>query len=228
MASDFPGTDNAPMAIGAILYPGFEMLDLFGPLEMFSLVGDDRVTIHMLAGEPGPIPAAMGNALDAGPRVLADCAFADAPPLDILLVPGGVGTFPALEDRCLLDFLSERAASARVTASVCTGAALLAKAGLLNGHRATTNKQYFALVAGQSDTTEWVEKARWVDEGDIATASGVSAGMDMAVALIARLFGEPVAGQVRAAAEYTWHADADDDPFFTELNKGMDAPGAAT
>ncbi len=227
MTSDSRGSDTVPMAIGAILYPGFEMLDLFGPLEMFSLVGDGRVSIHLLAGEPGPVPAAMGNAVDAGPQVLADYGFTDAPPLDILLVPGGVGTFPALEDQRLLDFLAARAGSARVTASVCTGAALLAKAGLLTGRRATSNKQFFALVAAQSDTTDWIEQARWVDEGDIATASGVSAGMDMAVALIERLFGGPVAEQVCAAAEYTWHADADDDPFLAELNKGMDAPGPA-
>jgi transcriptional regulator GlxA family with amidase domain len=209
---------SRPFSIGAILYPGFEMLDLFGPLEMFSLLGTDNVQIHMVAEHAGPVPAAMGAAVGAGPKALADFGFQDAPPLDMVLVPGGFGTLPELDNPAMLDFLRDRAEHAQVVASVCSGSAILAKAGLLDGHRATSNKQLFALAASQSDEVNWVERARWVEDGKFATSSGVSAGMDMSLAIIERLFGSEAASTVATAAEYTRHTDADEDPFADDLN----------
>lgn len=212
------------LVLGAILYPGFEMLDLFGPLEMFSMVPKDQLTIHMVAEQAGPVPAALGMEI-AGPRVSADYSFADAPPLNILLLPGGVGTLPELENARMLDFLTERSSNATITASVCTGSALLAKAGVLDGHRATSNKQLFALATQQSEKVDWVEAARWVDDGPVVTASGVSAGMDMSLAIIQRLWGEEMANEVAALAEYSWQRDADQDPFAPDLNKAAGALG---
>lgn len=211
-------TDDV-IELGAILYPGFEMLDLFGPLEMFSLLGPERVTINMIAQNKGPVTAAMGTDIQHGPKTLADFSFEDAPPLDILLLPGGFGTLPELGNETLLTFLAQSSARARITASVCTGSALLAKAGVLDGHRATTNKQLFALAVAQSDKVDWIEQARWVDDGNVVTASGVSAGMDMSLGIIQRLFGEEAARTVMTAAEYSWHEDPDVDPFASELNK---------
>ena len=104
-------------------------------------------------------------------------------------------------------------------ASVCTGSALLARAGLLDGCLATTNKQLFSLVRAQGDKVEWVESARWVDAGQFVTASGVSAGTDMALAVIDRLLGTQVAEQVAVAAEYTWHRDPASDPFAEHLDE---------
>jgi transcriptional regulator GlxA family with amidase domain len=207
-----------PLAIGALLYPGFEMLDMFGPLEMFSILGTDRVRIHMIAKEAGPVHACINEAATAGPRIMADHDLQDAPPLDLLLIPGGVGTLSALEDEALLEFLRRRAAEARVVASVCTGSALLARAGLLDGHRATSNKQFFALASMQSAQVDWIEQARWVEDGKFFTSSGVSAGMDMSLAIIEQLFGAEAAEAVEKGAEYTRHRDADQDPFAAELN----------
>jgi len=207
------------LRVGAILYPGFEMLDLFGPLEMYSMLGAEAVNIVTVAEQAAPISSAVSMALDAGPQVVAQADFESAPPLDILLLPGGFGTLPALESPELLNFLSTRAETAQVVSSVCTGSALLAKAGLLDGRRATSNKQLFALSTQITDQVDWVESARWVEDGKYWTSSGVSAGMDMTLAIIAKLAGEETAELVSSGTEYSWHRDADTDPFESELNK---------
>lgn len=217
---------DQPLTLGAILYPGFEMLDLFGPLEMFSMIPRERLTIHMIAEQAGAVPTALGMDI-AGPKVIADYSFTDAPALDILLLPGGVGTLPELENKPMLDFLTQRSKKAQITASVCSGSALLAKAGVLDGHRATSNKQLFALATRQSDKVTWIEAARWVDDGPVVTASGVSAGTDMGVAIIQRLWGSEMAQRVAELAEYTWHMNADQDPFVSDLNKAATALGLA-
>ena len=102
--------------------------------------------------------------------------------------------------------------------SVCSGSAILARAGVLDGRRATSNKQLFQLAVRQSDKVTWVEKARWVEDGPFVTSSGVSAGTDMALAVIAALKGEDYARQVAAFTEYQWHTDADNDPFVEFLD----------
>ena len=145
---------------------------------------------------------------------------------DLLLVPGGIGTFTELANPKMIGFLRERARAARITASVCTGSALLAKAGILDGHRATSNKQVFDLTVAQSAAVDWVAAARWVDDGAVVTSSGVSAGMDMALAIIARLFGTEAAEAIAIGTEYTWHRNADVDPFITHLNKMTPMLGA--
>jgi putative intracellular protease/amidase len=206
-------TTARPLTLGVILYPGFELLDVFGPLEMFAAVGRDRLVLHMVAERAGPVSA--GTVADGaiGPRVIADFGFDDAPALDLLLIPGGIGTFPELANEKLMAFLRERSARAQITASVCSGSALLAKAGVLDGHRATSNKQVFSLAVAQSSAVKWIEAARWVDDGNMVTSSGVSAGMDMALAVIAKLAGQDVADTFATRAEYDWHRDASWDPF---------------
>jgi transcriptional regulator GlxA family with amidase domain len=211
-------TDPQALHVGVLLYPNFELLDVFGPLEMFSMLGHVRARIHMIAERPGTVPSAMAGDGPLGPKVVADFGYDDAPRLDVLLVPGGFGTIPALSNEALLAFIRKCAGSARIVASVCTGSALLAKAGVLDGHRATSNKQFFDLARAQSNRVSWVEAARWVDDGNVVTSSGVSAGMDMALALIERLFGQEVAEQVAIGTEYTRHRDADQDPFVVHLN----------
>ncbi len=210
---------SRPLTLGVILYPGFELLDVFGPLEMFTAVGRDRLTTHLIAEHAGPVAAGIVPDGPVGPRVIADFGFDDAPQLDLLLVPGGIGTFPELANERMLAFLRERSRRAQITASVCTGSALLAKAGVLDGHRATSNKQFFNLAVAQSDAVAWIAAARWVDDGPVVTSSGVSAGMDMALAIIERLFGAETAEGIAVGTEYTRHRDADVDPFITHLNK---------
>jgi len=210
---------SRPLTLGVILYPGFELLDVFGPLEMFASVGRNLLLIHMIAERAGPVAAGTVADGPVGPRVVADFGFDDAPALDLLLIPGGIGTFTELANPKMIAFLRERARTAQITASVCTGSALLAKAGILDGRRATSNKQVFDLAVAQSAAVDWVAAARWVDDGAVVTSSGVSAGMDMALAIIARLFGQEAAEGIAIGTEYTWHRDADVDPFITHLNQ---------
>jgi len=208
-----------PLTLGVVLYPGFELLDVFGPLEMFTAVGRERLIVHLVAERAGPVAAGTVADGPTGPRVHAEYGFDDAPELDLLLVPGGIGTFAELQNERMLAFLRERAKRAQITTSVCTGSALLARAGLLDGRRATSNKLYFNLATAQSDNVKWVEAARWVDDGAFVTSSGVSAGIDMALAVIARLFGSATAEQIAIGTEYTWQRDPEVDPFIGYLNQ---------
>lgn len=212
-----------PIQVGAVMYPGFEMLDMFGPLEMFSILAPDTVSITMLAESPDAVPTAMGSALASGPKVAVDAVFNDAPDVDILLVPGGFGTLAQLDNPAMLEFLRQAADTAQQVCSVCTGSLLLAKAGLLDGRRATTNKLFFGLGDMASTAVQWVTHARWVEDDRFFTSSGVSAGMDMTLALIAKRFGDAAAESVAMNAEYTWHRDADSDPFAQYLNEGLAA-----
>ena len=207
----------AKLILGAILYEGFELLDLFGPLEMFTALPPEDLEVVMIAQQAGPILAGSMSGAKM-PTVNADYSFDDAPALDLLLLPGGLGTIPQLENPLMLDFLASRAATAKITASVCSGSALLAKAGVLDGHKATSNKQFFSLATSSSDKVDWQERARWVDDGPVVTSSGVSAGTDMALAIIARLFGQEIAEGIANGAEYSWHRNADEDPFADQLN----------
>ena len=196
----------AERTLGVILFPGFELLDVFGPLEAFgNLPG--VIGVKTIAAQAGPVVSAQG------PRAVADHGFKDAPQLDMLLIPGGIGTRDAIDDRVLLDWLAARSRSAEIVMSVCTGSALLARAGVLDGQRATTNKAFFQWVADQGPKVEWVRQARWVDAGKFVTSSGVSAGIDMALAVVTRLAGRDLAENLARMMEYQWHTDADDDPF---------------
>ena len=127
-----------PLRIGGLLYADFELLDLFGPLEMFSMLGSDGASITLVADTAGPVPSSMGSSGPLGPKAMADHGFDDAPDYDVLLIPGGLGTVAALSDERLLGFLRDRAQDTPILASVCSGSALLAKAGVLDGHRATS------------------------------------------------------------------------------------------
>ena len=190
----------AKLILGAILYEGFELLDLFGPLEMFTALPPEELEVVMIAQRAGPILAGSMSGAKM-PTVNADYSFDDAPALDLLLLPGGLGTIPELENPLMLDFLASRAATAKITASVCSGSALLAKAGILDGHKATSNKQFFSLATSSYDKVDWQERARWVDDGPVVTSSGVSAGTDMALAIIARLFGQEMADGIANGAD---------------------------
>ena len=211
--------------VGAVMYPGFEMLDMFGPLEMFSMISKPPVEIVMIAEDDGAVATARGQDISGGPRVAPDYTFDNAPTVDILLIPGGFGTLPQLDNTAMLAFLQQASEQARVVCSVCTGSVLLARAGLLDHRRATTNKQFFALTAMVPSATRWLEQARWVEDGKFFTSSGVSAGMDMALALIAQLWDTDTAEAAAASAEYSWHRDADSDPFHAHLNQGARAMG---
>jgi transcriptional regulator GlxA family with amidase domain len=192
--------------LGVVLYPEFELLDVFGPLEMFgNLPGVIDVTL--VAQHKGAVASAQG------PAVVAEYGLSDCPPLDLIMVPGGIGSRTEVENQVMLDWLAERVAAAEIAMTVCTGTALLARAGVLDGRRATTNKRMFNWVAEQGPKVHWVKEARWVEDGKFVTSSGVSAGIDMALAVIARLSGEQISQALAVATEYEWHRDANWDPF---------------
>jgi transcriptional regulator GlxA family with amidase domain len=195
--------------VGVLLFEGFELLDVFGPLEAWGMVGEiTRAYMIVTAAEtPGPVKSAQG------PRAVADYALDDCPPIDAILVPGGIGTRREVNNAALLQWLRRRAAQAELVTSVCTGAALLACAGLLDGRRATSNKLAFKWVTSQGPAVQWVRQARWVEDGKFATSSGVSAGIDMTLAMIARLVDIKTAEQVAIRMEYEWHTDPSWDPF---------------
>jgi putative intracellular protease/amidase len=148
-----------------------------------------------------------------GPPSYAQHSFAEAPAFDLLLIPGGFGTRAAVHNARFLDQLAAASQRARVTATVCTGSALLARTGLLDGRPATSNKIAWDWVVQQGPRVQWIRQARWVDAGNIVTSSGVSAGIDMALSLVARLLGPDMARTAARFMEYRWHEDATDDPF---------------
>src|SRR5579871_230066 len=158
------------MEIGFVLFPRLTVLDLIGPWEVLSRVPDANT--HLIWTRPGPVLA------DRGLEMNATVAFDSAPPLDVLVVPGGPGQLPLMRHVPLLDFLKERASQVTWLCGVCTGSLLLAQAGLLKGRHATTHWQ--AREALRSLGADVVDE-RYVFDGNIATSAGVSAGMDMAL-----------------------------------------------
>ena len=201
-----PSEQKDSRTIGIVLYPKFELLDVYGPAEIFGNLGR-RMKVVMVAQKAGPIASVQG------PQVVADTSFEDCPQLDLLLVPGGFGTFTELHNDALVDWLRARAVKAEIVMSVCSGSAILAKAGLLDGRRATSNKRYFQFAVDQGPKVQWVKEARWVDDGDRVTSSGVSAGIDMALHVVERLYGTKTAEQIADGTEYQWHRDPTNDPF---------------
>ncbi len=193
-------------SIAALVFPGFETLDLFGPIEMFGMLPEE-FSISIVAEHAGQVTSTHGQ------RVAVDGTFAQADSFDMLLVPGGPGARTEVENPAVLGWLNSAASQSDITMSVCTGSALLAKAGLLDGRKATSNKMSFAWVMAQGPNVDWVARARWVEDGPLFTSSGVSAGMDMSLAVIERLLGRDKAHEVARYAEYDWHEDASTDPF---------------
>ena len=195
-----------PLIGGMLLFPGFELLDATGPLTVLGKV-PSQLAMTTFAERTGSVESSLGVGL------LAKHDLTDCPPLDLLVVPGGPGTRTEVANERLLHAIRERAAEARTVFSVCTGAALLARAGVLDGRRATTNKQAFQWVCEQSRDVEWVSRARWVEDGRFVTSSGVTAGIDAAFAVLARLLGEELADAVARGLEYRREHDPLNDPF---------------
>ena len=192
--------------MGAVLFEGFELLDFFGPLEMFGLL-KDAAKITVVAEKAGAVKSS------SGPRGMADATMAGSGGFDVLLIPGGIGTRKEMANPKFLAELKRLAEASRIVATVCTGSYLLACTGLLDGHKATSNKRVFQLVKSNAPRVQWIPKARWVEDGRYLTSSGVSAGMDMALAVIAKLRGRETSLQIASRAEYEWHEDSSWDPF---------------
>lgn len=191
--------------IGIVLFPGFETLDVFGPVEMWARLPDYRIV--MVSQHGGPVKS--GQGIDT----VATYSFDNSPQFDILMIPGGGGTRTEVNNPEMLAFLRKQDKGTTWTTSVCTGSAVLAKAGLLDGHKATSNKLAFAWASSQSGKVAWQGHARWVIDGKYVTSSGVSAGTDMALGLVEKLYGHEVAERTAHYTEYAWNDDPTKDPF---------------
>jgi transcriptional regulator GlxA family with amidase domain len=189
-----------PKTIGIVLFEGVEELDAVGPWEVLAAWAmfwpDDGWNVVTLSRDGKPVRAAKGLVLTP------DHSFADAPPLAIVLHPGGQGTRPQLEDEEHLGWVRAQAGSAELMTSVCTGSLVYAKAGLLAGRPATTHWGSLDRLADLDPTIEVRPDDRYVDSGDVITSSGVSAGIDMALHLVVRLAGEERAREVRHYIQY--------------------------
>jgi transcriptional regulator GlxA family with amidase domain len=184
------------MRVGVLIFPAVEELDFAGPWEMFGMWS-------LVAAKPAPLLVAQTKApvrCAKGLVVQPEYDFADCPPLDVLVVPGGQGTRAEEDNPALIGFIAERARQAQHVLSVCTGAFLLHKAGLLTGCRATTH--WASLDRLRALDYVRVVEERFVQDGAVWTSAGVSAGIDMALAFIAKVDSPAVAGKVQLAAEY--------------------------
>lgn len=177
--------------IGFLVFPRLTVLDLVGPWEVLSRLPDARA--HLVWTRPGPV---LG---ERGMEIAATTSFQDCPPLDVLVVPGGPGQASLMRHQLLMDFLRESAANAKFVCSICTGALLLAQAGLLKGRQATTH--WLARDALRGFGVEVVD-GQYVFDGKYVSAAGVSAGIDMALAVAAELAGEAEAQAIQLALEY--------------------------
>jgi len=191
-------------------FPGVQALDVVGPHDVFtgaSLLTGGGYDVIMSSVDGQPVTTATGLAFLARP--LPD----PREPIDTVVLPGGGGVDTARSDPELVDWIKWVTGSARRVVTVCTGAFLAAEAGLLDGRRATTNKMFFAWPETTWPAVRWVREARWVEDGKFWTSSGVAAGIDMALTVVARLAGQQTADFLATATEYEWHRDADWDPF---------------
>jgi transcriptional regulator GlxA family with amidase domain len=185
------------MNFGVLIFPDVEELDFAGPWEMLGMWSkvDGRPDLRVIVAESGrAVPCAKGL------TVVPHTSFDECPALDYLLVPGGEGTRREVDNPVIIDFLAEQAKSCQGILSVCTGAFLLHKAGLLSSRKATTHWNSIGRLRSLGDVT--VVEERVVNDGNVWTAAGVSAGIDLMLAFIARVAGEDVAGMVQFGTEY--------------------------
>jgi transcriptional regulator GlxA family with amidase domain len=200
------------LGVGILLFDHVEELDFCGPYEVF------KVAAHHAADDskrerPALTVFTMAEHADlirtgGGLRVQPDYSFADAPTIDILVIPGG-DTRPLLTNRALLEWLRPVTAHARISSSVCTGAFVLGALGLLEGRSATTHWGSLDELARRFPSTSIRREVRWVDEGPVVTSAGISAGIDMSLHLVERLFGREGAEKTARIMEYRWDERAD-------------------
>ena len=191
-------------AVAILIFPGVELLDFAGPFEVFSAARQSLAT-------PAPLFDVFTVAETLDPlrcnnpvTVVPDYSLASCPPADILVIPGGQGTRTAINRPELIAWIRARAAAAEIATSVCTGSFLLAQAGLLEGKTATTHWGSIERLRESFPATTISEQVRWIDEGAVITSAGVSAGIDMALHVIARLHGAEAAATTARWIEYDY------------------------
>jgi putative intracellular protease/amidase len=226
MAQTYP----APLRIGILTYEQFEPLDVWGFVEAFSIsrfIGTDYANppaypfeilfisnqVRPPGKNPTPAPVKSANGPRVAPDMFRDDALTEA--FDLLMIPGGAGSWPLVqgkpaEVKALMTWVRKMDKRVKLMTSVCTGAAVLALSGVLDGKPAATNHQAFGWVVQFGPRVLWDNISRWVDAGHYVTSAGVSAGTDMAFHLVDRLMGRAVAEQAVTAAEYDWHRNPEE------------------
>lgn len=205
-----------PLRIGVALFPGFQALDVFGPMDCLNTLSKlENLSLAVLAPTLDPVPTHTQEFPNAiGQSVVPTHTYANPPPLDVLFVPGGQGARgdnpAALE---AIDFIRNIYPQLRHLITVCTGSGLAARAGVLDGKRATTNKRAWEETVAVRSQVTWVPRARWVTDGNIWTSSGVSAGIDVTLAWMEEVFGKETAKNIADRIEYTRQENPDVDPF---------------
>ncbi|MHB8455974.1 MAG: DJ-1/PfpI family protein [Acidiferrobacterales bacterium] len=185
------GTPEKEVSIGMLVYPRMTLLDLAGPYEV--LARSPNVRIYLVAQTQGPVKTELGMV------ILPDTTFITAPDIDVLFVPGGPGQVAVMENPEFISFIRDRGNKARLVTSVCTGSLLLAAAGLLNGRRATSHWLSLELLSafGAQPVPE-----RVVTDGNRITAAGVSAGIDLALTIVALIIDKDAAKEIQLVIEY--------------------------
>jgi cyclohexyl-isocyanide hydratase len=178
-------------SVGLLLFPRLTQLDMTGPFEVFNRAPGAEV--HLIWKTRDPV------ASDTGLAMMPTATFDDCPPLDVICVPGGPGVAELMEDDAVLDFLRRQAASAKYVTSVCTGSMVLGAAGLLKGKRATSHWMSRPMLAAMGATPV---AERIVMDGNTITGGGVTAGIDFALAIVGREFGQATAEEVQLGIEY--------------------------
>jgi transcriptional regulator GlxA family with amidase domain len=206
--------------LGVVIFPGFALLDVAGPMQFFNSLSAIRPfqlsiiakTMDSVSTIP-PSNTVPDNKFQCiGEAWLPTHTFDNAPELDILLIPGGLG----IRDETIFNevtlFIKKRYPTLKYLLSVCTGSTMIAAAGLLDGRKATSNKRAWPF-ATRIKGVDWVPKARWVVDGNIWTSSGVAAGMDMTYAFISTVFSPDIAKELANTIEYEPHTNPEWDPF---------------
>jgi transcriptional regulator GlxA family with amidase domain len=198
-------------AVGIYIFNNVEILDFAGPFEVFTTAS--RVSLRRNPDKAAPFKvftvarrAAVVQAR-AGLRIVPDFSLDNCPSIDLLLIPGGV-VDEEVKDRGVISWIRDAASKAQVTASVCTGAFLLAKAGLLEGRKATTHWEDIADFRAQYPSVLVEEDVRWVDEGPVVSSVGIAAGIDMSLYLVARLAGSVLAGATARQLDVPYRSEA--------------------
>jgi putative intracellular protease/amidase len=228
----FPRT----LRIGILVFDGFEPIDVWGFVEAFSIsrfIGTGYAIppsypfeVVLIANQNRPDGGGMPEPVKSynGPRVAPDYFRDEAleKKIDLLMIPGGLGTRVLLADdrpeekRALLAWVRSMDERVAIMSSVCTGAAILAAAGLLDGKVAATNHAAFGWVTLFGPGVHWDNVSRWVDAGRYVTSAGVSAGTDMGFYLVKRLAGRAVAEVAAQSAEYDWHRDPEQPIYYPQ------------
>lgn len=190
--------------VGIFLFDNVEVLDFAGPFEVLSITenpdgGQAPFSVRTVS-ERGGLIAARNNL-----RIETDCSMEDSGQFDLLIIPGGPGTYPIeTENQPVIDWIAGQAARTEILASVCTGAFLLARAGLLNNRRATTHWRSLDRLTAEYPQVQVLKDVKYVDEGSIVTSAGISAGIDMSLHLVRRLLGAAAAETTARRMEYNW------------------------